>query len=249
MAPLLAAVVTLGLVTAPSLLPSQATPAEAEETTTLQLIMRWQGSQERGNHFTTSVMTRRIVASVGVAFSPLLSCSGPDCDPARPGRVEVLRRGTWKTWTTGTLAELEESSRRITSRKPTTFIVRSVLSAHDGSPAITSARWKLSYHAKTNVSISGSTIIKPTPANFYEWQFRPGPGSVTVQVSPATAGRVVEIRDTLKDGYPLLATASTNSAGRATVSGDFSDVALLNITVLPNRLRAGWYVGAMPLAI
>lgn len=224
-----------------------ATPAAAagpSAETTIFTAIRWGGPIDKGNPLTVSTTRKRMIVAHGVALMPTIFCNGPNCDPGRPGRIEILRQGAWEPWATGTLAQLADSTKVLTSKRNATFLVRSVLPAHAGFPAVTSSRWSVRFLPGTAVAISGSAIIKATPANDYRWQFRPGPGTVTVALSPAAAGRVVELRDAGVEGYPLLGKGTTNARGRLTITADFTDTAVLAVTVLQTRERAGWYVDA-----
>ncbi len=210
--------------------------------------IRWGGPIDQGNPLTVSTAKKRMVVAHGVRLTPNIFCSGAECDPARPGRIEILRQGAWQPWATGTLAQLADSAKVLTSKRDTTYLVRSVLPAHGDLPQLTSSRWSIRFLPGTTVTVSGSAIIKAAPANDYTWQFRPGPGTVTVTVSPAAAGRVLEVRDAGVEGYPLLGKATTDSRGRAAVAADFTGVRVLSITVLPTRARAGWFIDALPTA-
>ena len=209
--------------------------------------IRWTGPIDQGNPLTVSTAKRRMVVAHGVQLTPTIFCSGAECDPARPGRIEIQRRGEWQPWATGTLAQLADSTKVLTSKRNTTYLVRSVLPAHGDLPPLTSSRWSIRFLPGTTVAISGSAIIKAAPANDYTWQFRPGPGTVTVTVSPAAAGRVLELRDAGVEGYPLLGKATTDARGKATITTDFTGVRVLSVTVLSTRERAGWYIDALPL--
>ena len=210
--------------------------------------IRWGGAIDQGNPLTVATAKKRMVVAHGVRLTPTIFCSGTECDPARPGRIEILRQGAWQPWATGTLEQLANSTKVLTSSRNATYLVRSVLPAHGDLPALTSSRWSVRFLPGTTVTVSGSAIIKAAPANDYTWQFRPGPGTVTVTVSPAAAGRVLEVRDAGVEGYPLLGKATTDSRGRAAVAADFTGVRVLSITVLPTRARAGWFIDALPIA-
>jgi len=208
--------------------------------------IRWTGPIDQGNPLTVSTAKRRMVVAHGVPLTPTIFCSGTECDPARPGRIEILRQGEWQPWATGTLAQLADSTKVLTSKRNTTYLVRSVLPAHGDLPAMTSSRWSVRFLPGTTVAISGSAIIKAAPAHDYTWQFRPGMGTVAITVSPAAAGRTVELRDAGVEGYPLLGTGKTDASGRVSITADFTGTALLTVTVLSTRDRAGWYVDASP---
>ena len=219
----------------------------AADETMMFTAIRWSGPIDQGNSLTVSTAKKRMVVAYGVRLTPTIFCSGSACDPDRPGRIEVLRKGSWEPWATGTLGQLADSVKVLTSKRTTSFLVRSVLPAYGDLPALTSSRWSVRFLPGTAVTISGSAIIKATSENDYTWQFRPGNGNVSVTVTPASAGRAVELRDAGVEGYPLLGTARTNSSGSATVTADLTGVRVLSVTVLSTRDRAGWYVDASPL--
>lgn len=222
-------------------------PATAEDTTFIFTATRFPGSTDQGVTVVTSTTKRRIVAAQGTRLTPTIFCSGPACDPDRPARIEVWRKGTWKVWATGTLGELADSSRSVTSKRPTTVIVRSVLPADDSLPEITSSRWSLRFLPATSVALTGTVLVTPSPSTEYGWRFRREAGSVTLRVSPAGSGRTVELRDVMVEGYPLIGRGTTDSFGRATITADFTDVRSLDITVLPTKERAGWTLTASPV--
>lgn len=209
--------------------------------------IRWGGAIDEGNPLTVSTAKRRIVVAYGVRLTPTIFCSGSACEADRPGRIEVLRQGTWQPWATGTLGQLADSTKTMTAKRTTSFIVRSVLPAYGGLPELESSRWSVRFLPGTTVAITGSAIIKASPSNDYTWQFRPGLGTVSVTVTPAASGRTVELRDTGVEGYPLLGTARTNSSGSATVTADLTGIRVLSVTVLSTRDRAGWYIDASPV--
>ena len=209
--------------------------------------IRWGGPIDQGNPLTVSPIKKRMVVSYGVRLTPTIFCSGIACDQARPGRIELLRQGVWQTWATGTLEQLANSSKVLTVRRTTTFLVRSVLPAYGDLPELISGRWSVRFVPGTTVAISGSAIIAATQSNDYTWQFRPGTGTVTVAVTPAAAGRVIELRDAGVEGHPLLARGTTDAGGKATLTADLARTTVLTVTVLPTRERAGWYIDAVPL--
>ena len=222
-------------------------PATAEEATTIFTAVRWGGSPDQGQAVVMSATKRRIVTAYSTGLVPTIRCSGTECEPDRPARIEVLRKGTWKTWATGTLAELADSTRSLTSKRDTTVIVRSVLPADDSLAEITSLRWSLRFLPASNIALAGTILVRPGPSSDYGWRFRREPGSVTLRVTPAATGRTVELRDSLVEGFPLIGKATTDSFGRATITADFADVRSLTITLLPTREQAGWTVSASPV--
>ena len=222
-------------------------PASAADETLVFTAIRWGGPIDKGNPLTVSTVKKRMVVSYGLQLTPTIFCSGDACDLARPGRIEVLRQGVWQPWVTGTLAQLADSSKVLTAKRTTTFLVRSVLPAYGDLPEVITGRWSVRFVPGTSVVISGSAVIPATPSNDYTWQFRPVPGTVTVAVTPAAAGRIVELRDAGVEGYPLLGKGTTDAKGRVTVTADFTGAAVLSVTVLPNRERAGWYIDALPV--
>ena len=222
-------------------------PATAEDTTTILTSLRWGGFMDRGEDVVTSTTKRRIVAAQGTRLTPTIFCSGPECEPDRPARIEIWRNGGWKTWTTGTLGQLADSSKTLTSKRPMAFIIRSVLPADGSLPEIASLRWTLRFLPATSVALTGTMLVEPSAATDHEWRFQRESGSVTLRVSPAAAGRTVELRDTMVVGYPLIGKATTDSSGTATITADFTDVRSLSITVLPTKERAGWTLIASPV--
>lgn len=222
-------------------------PATADDATSLLIGIRWAGSTDKGDPVVASTTKRRIVAAYGALLTPFVVCTGPDCDPGRPARIEILDRGTWKPWSSGTLAELSNGEKVLTAKRTTSIVVRSTLPAHGTMPSLSSLRWSIRFLPGTTVAISGTTVIKASPANDYQWQFRPGPGTVTVNVTPAAAGRVLELRDSMVEGYPLIARVTTDARGQATITDDFTDVKTLAITVVPTVNRAGWNAYASPV--
>lgn len=208
--------------------------------------IRWGGPIDQGNPLTVSTAKKRMIVAHGVKLMPTIFCSGDACDPQRPARIEILRAGIWQSWATGSLEQLADSYKVMTSKRTTSLLVRSVLPAYGELPQLTSARWSVRFLPGTTVAISGSAIITASPSNDHTWQFRPGTGTVAITVSPAAAGRKVELRDAGVEGYPLLGTGKTDTSGRVSITADFTGTALLTVTVLPTRDRAGWYVDASP---
>lgn len=209
--------------------------------------IRWAAIVHEGNPFSSSARDLGLVISRGFPVAPAVYCGGPACDPERPVRIEVFTQGAWQTWASGTLAQLTDSEKTLTSNRNVTMKVRSVAPAHNELPELTSLPWTLRFLPGTSATVSGSAIIKPTPANGNTWQFRPAPGTVTVALTPPAAGRVVELRDTMVEGYPLIATGTTDSRGRVTLRSDFTTINQVTVTVLPSTRRAGWYIDASPV--
>ena len=211
--------------------------------------IRWAAIVQEGNPLTSSAQDLGLVISRGFPVAPAVYCGGPACDPERPVRIEVFTQGAWQPWATGTLAQLTDSEKPLTSNRNQTMQVRSVAPAHNELPELTSLPWTLRFLPGTSVTVSGSAIIKPTPANGNTWQFRPGRGTVTVAVTPPAAGRVVELRDTMVEGYPLITGGTTDARGRVTLRSDLTKVNQVTVTVLPSPKRAGWHIDAVPAPI
>lgn len=222
--------------------------ASADEATFVATSFRWGGPITKGDPVMSWPLKRRLTAAYGSRLMPTISCTGSECDPARPARIEMLRKGVWTPWASGTLGELTESQKVLTSKKTLTVLMRSTLPAYGALPAVTTTRWNVRFLPGTAVTVSGPTVIPASKANDFTWQFRAEPGSITVRISPAEAGRLVELRDSLVEGWPLLARTTTDASGRATLAADFTDVRSLHVIVLPSRTRAGWNVYAAPIA-
>ncbi len=221
--------------------------ASADEATFVATSFRWGGPITKGDPVVSSPLKRRLIAAYGSRLLPLIHCTGTECDPARPARIEILKKGAWVPWASGTLGELTESQKALTSKKTLTVLMRSTLPAYGALPAVTTPRWNVRFLPGTSVKLSGPTVIPASKANDFTWQFRAGPGSITVGISPAEAGRIVELRDSLVEGWPLIARTTTDASGRATLTADVTDVRSLHIIVLPSRARAGWNVYASPV--
>ncbi len=210
--------------------------------------IRWLTIAQEGTPLATSAENLGMVISRGFPVAPAVHCGGPACDPERPVRIEVFTQGAWQTWASGTLAQLTDSAKELTSNRNETMRVRSVAPAHNELPELTSLPWTLRFLPGTSVTVSGIATIRPTPVNGETWQFRPARGTVTVALTPPASGRVVELRDTMVLGHPLIARGTTDSRGRVTLRSDFTKVNQVTVTVLPSPKRAGWHIDAVPLA-
>lgn len=208
--------------------------------------LRWGSTPLKGTPLTVSLDGLRAVIARGYPVVPAVYCGGPACDPERPVRIEVLTQGVWQTWATGTLAQLTDPSEELTSNVRATMTVRSVAPAHNEMPELTSLPWTLRFLPGTSVTVGGTAIIKPTSANDNTWQFRPARGIVTVALTPPAAGRVIELRDTMVEGYPLITAGTTDSRGRVTLRADFTAINQVTVTVVPTSRRAGWHIDAVP---
>lgn len=217
-------------------------PAHADVTTDLRVLPRWSSEATPGHRVVPNDQLTRLVAAHGVPITPWISCLGETCLPTRPARIEMLRGSTWVTWSTGTLAELEDPTRKLTSKTTATILLRAVLPAHESLPETVGSTYTLSFLPGTSVRISGPGYIPASKANDYTALFRPWDTSITVQITPAAPGRKVLLNDFGVEGHPLIAELTTDSRGRATFRGDLSGVTTLEITVLPTKKRAGWYI-------
>jgi hypothetical protein len=234
----LAAIAVVGLVSTGIL----TGPAQADVTTDLRVLSRWSSEATPGHRVIPNDQMTGIVAANGVPLTPWVLCSGETCLPSRPARIEMLRGSTWVTWSTGTLAELADPTRMLTSKTTAKRVLRAVLPAHDSLPEAVSPTYTLSFLPSTSVRISGPGYIPASKANNYTALFRPEVTSITVQITPAASGRKILLQDVGVEGWPLVAELTTDARGRATFRGDLSGVTTLDITVAPTKKLAGWYI-------
>jgi hypothetical protein len=232
----IAGLVSTGILTA---------PARADSTTDLRVLPRWSYVGGEGQPLVTNEAGTGLIAAYKTRVIPWISCPGDDCLPARPARMEVLNNGTWMTWSSGTLSELADPSRSLTSNRTATIQVRPVLPAHEGLPEVIGPPFSMAFLPGTTVRVTGTAYIPGTRANDYEAQFRPGRGSITLQLTPAAVGRKILLKDVGVPGYPVVRELTTDARGRATFRGDLSGVTILDITVVPTKKLAGWNIGLM----
>lgn len=229
----IAALVSTGLLTV---------PARADSTTDLRVFPRWSSFGGKGDPLVTNEEATGLVAAYRTRVTPWILCSGDDCLPTRPARVEILKNGTWVTWSSGTLSQLADPSRSLTSKRTATIQVRPVLPAHEGLSEVIGPPFSMTFLPGTTVRITGTAYIPGTKANGYEAQFRPGRGSITLQLTPAAVGRKIVLKDVGVGPHVVVRELTTDARGRATFRGDLSGVTTLDVTVLPTKKLAGWNI-------
>lgn len=223
-------------------------PARADTGASLLFLVQIDDIPGKGHALFSNRSGTEFVVAQGLSVVPLLGCDGGACLPARPARIETLRAGQWVTWSRGSLATLAASTKSLSSQRTTTIRLRPVLPAHDGLAAVVGPLTTFDFRPKTGVRLSGSIYVRPTLANGFADTFRAGRGNITVQVTPAVAGRRILLEDAGVDGTRLIAKITTDRRGRATFGGDFRSVSILSVTVKPTPGRAGWQIRLLPAA-
>jgi hypothetical protein len=219
-------------------------PAQASDDATLLVNPRW-GSTGGGAPLVTDPDGQGIIVGHGLPVALGIICIGDTaCDPSRQARVEVMKDGSWVTWSTKTLAQTVENPKWLKSARTVSLIFRPMLPAYDGLSEIIGPEYSVRYLPRTTARASGTAYIPPSRANGFSPQFKAGRGSIVVRVTPAAPGRTLQVRDVGVEGAPLIATVTTNARGRATVRADFTGVNALSITVVPTAKRAGWRIYA-----
>lgn len=227
------------------------TPASAQaedNATSLLFLVQTDDVAGKGNSVISNQAGTHYVVAQDFPVVPLFGCDGDGCISTRPARIEILRARGWVTWSSGSLAELRSSKKSLSSRRTTTITLRPVLPAHDRLAAVAGPATTFDFRPRTGVRLSGSAYIRPSRANGFMDVFRPGRGTITVQVTPAAVGRRIVIRDAGVDGDSLLAQMTTDARGRATFRGNLSSVSVLDISVRPTPKRAGWQIRLAPSA-
>ncbi len=188
-----------------------------------------------------------LVAAFGTVLNVTVGCYGPQCRAKRPARLQIKRGGTWTTWSERTVKEWKRHREDLTSKKSRLVVVRTLVPAYQGLPALTSPETRIRFLPPTSVRVSGTLIVKPSASPIGDWQFRPQSGTIRLQLTPASSGRLVQVRDSGKDGYPLVAEANTDSRGAVTLDVDLSGITSLQVVVPSTPSRAGWQI--RPFAI
>lgn len=213
--------------------------ARAADDAQIRILPRW-GSAPAGDPIVDNATGTGIVVARGFQIMLWISCIGETaCEAERPARVEIQRGGSWVTWSSGTLREIEERPRQFTSKRSVLLRFRAILPAHQGQRELISPEYTVRYLPGAQVDISGSAYIPAEQTDDYRPQLRPS-GTITVRLTPAAAGRTVEFHDVSVVGWPLIAKATTDRRGRATIRGGFAGVATMRITLVPTATHAGW---------
>lgn len=221
-----------------------ARPATAEDAaTTLITETIWVGESGVKSGSTLTVGVQEFV-------QPTPYCAGVGCAGTRPARVQiqktVKKRLRWVTFASGTLESLKiynEPAPAIDTRRPAVFKLRTLLPADDTLGQIISPVVTVKVLPATKVTVAPGSLLAWSP-DAGGWEFTPGEGTVTINVQPAAAGRRLSVRSYVDGGQSVIASATTNARGRATLTMTAQPGVMYSVELLPTSKLSGWGVFA-----
>lgn len=219
-------------------------PATAEEAaTTLITETIWVGESGVKSGSTLTVGVQEFV-------QPSPFCSGDGCVGSRPARVQIQqtikKRLRWVTFASGTLDSLKiynQPAPALDTRRPAVFTLRTVLPADDTFAQVVSPVVTVKVLPATKVTVAHGGLLTKSPESG-GWEFALGEGTVTITARPAAAGRRLIVRSYLAEGQPIVAQATTDARGRATVTMTAQAGVMYSVELPPTRQRAGWSIYA-----
>lgn len=219
-------------------------PAIAEDAaTTLMTETIWVGESgvKSGNTLTVGVQE---------FVQPTPYCAGAGCVGSRSAQVQiqktVKKRLRWVTFASGTLDSLQiynKPAPAIDTQRPAVFKLRTVLPAVDTLGQVVSPVVTVKVLPATKVTVAPGGLLAWSP-QAGGWEVTAGEGAITITARPATAGRRLIVRSFNDAGQPIIASATTNARGRATMTMTAQPGAMYSVELLPTSKLSGWGVFA-----